>query len=109
MEIQLDFITGQDEKGEDIVETKTFVANSPKALLVRRATELEKEVNFSHFTPETLDLVADYICQIYKNKFTRDDLYNGLDSDKLFSTYTSSVERIIHGAVSRLETFPQEQ
>jgi len=108
MEIKLDFITGKDEKGEEIVEVRTFVANKPKALLVRRATEIEKEVDFSHFTPETLDIAVDFICQIYNNKFTRDELYNGLESDKLFSTYSKSVEEVIHGVTSILDTFPKE-
>ena len=108
MQIKLEFVTGKDEKGEDITVIKTFVANSPKARLVRRATEIEKEVDPSHFTPETLDIVADFLCEIYKNKFTRDELYDGLDSEKLLPTYIDSVDIIVHGVTSRLATFPTE-
>ena len=108
MEIKLEFVTGKDDKGKDKTIIKTFVANKTKAILVRRATEIEKEVDFSHFTPETLDIAVDFICQIYNNQFSRDELYNGLESEKLFSTYTNSVEAVIHGVTNRLATFPAE-
>mgnify|MGYP001597607258 CR=1 FL=1 len=108
MEISLDFITGKDKSGEDIVKTKLFVANKPKARLVRRAAEIEKQIDFTHFTPETLDIAVDFLCEIYNNKFTRDELYDGIESDKLFTTYTDTVNRVINGVISKLDTFPQK-
>jgi len=108
LELQLEFITGQDKNGEDIIEIKTFVAKSPKARLVRRATELTETIDFSHFTPETLDMAVDFLTEIYKGKVTRDEIYDGLDSEKLLTTFTESIQIIINGVTSRLATFPEE-
>jgi hypothetical protein len=108
MEIKLDIVTGKDEKGEDIIKTNTYVAKNPKARLVRRVLEIEKEYDFNHFTPDSLDVAVDFICEIYKDKFTRDELYEGLDSDKLLLTYRKSADEIINGVTSKLATFPTE-
>ena len=108
MEIKLDFITGQDGNGEDTIETRTFVQNHPKAFLIRRATVIEQENDLNHITPDSLDIIADFICEIYHNKFTRDELYNGLDSAKLLPAYKDSTREIIYGVTSRLDTFPEE-
>ena len=108
MELKLEFVTGQDKDGEDIVETRTFVTNKIKARLVRRALEVRQEVNPDDFTPEALDKLADFTCETYKNKFTRDQLYDGLESDQLIPTLRGTMESVINGVTSRLDTFPQK-
>ena len=109
MEIQLDFITGENDKKEDIVITKTFVENHTKAKLIRRAIAIENENNLNQITIETLDIMADFLCDVYHNKFTREELYDGLDSAKLLSTYRETVREVIYGVTSILDTFPEEQ
>ena len=109
MEIKLEYITGTDANGEEIVEQKTFVTNKIKARLVRRATEITQGVDFSDLTPESLDRLIDFVCEVYKNKFTRDELYDGLDADKLIPTLLETIQGITEGVTSRLEKFPSEQ
>lgn len=109
MELKLEFITGTDKKGGDIVEEKTFVARKVKARLVRRATEITKGVDFNNLTPDSLDRLIDFVCEVYKFKFTRDELYDGLDADKLIPTLLDTIQGITDGVTSRLETFPAKQ
>ncbi|HEY5576206.1 MAG TPA: hypothetical protein VIK34_05755 [Clostridiaceae bacterium] len=106
MELKLEIVTGQDASGEDMVEQKTFVTNKIKARMVRRSTEITKEVDFNSLTPEGLDKLIDFVCEVYKNKFTRDDLYDGLDADKLIPTLVATIQGITEGVTSRLENFP---
>lgn len=106
MELKLEFVTGQDASGEDITEIKTFVTNKIKARMVRRATELTKDVDFNNLTPESLDNIIDFVCEVYKNKFTRDELYDGLDAEKLIPTLVETIQGITEGVTSRLENFP---
>lgn len=107
MEIKLEFITGKDKNGEDIVEGKTFITNKIKSRLVRRALELRQEIAVNPDpTPELLDTLVDYTCEVYKYKFTRDELYDGLDSEFLFPTLQGNVERVINGVTDKLDTFP---
>jgi len=103
MEIKLEFVTGEDKS-----EIKTFVTNKIKARLARRALEVKKEVNFNDITPESLDILADFACEVYKNKFTRDEFYDGLDSDLLYPTLIDILERISNGVTDRLDTFPEK-
>lgn len=107
MELKLEFITGQDENNEDIVKQKIFVTNKMKARMVRRAAEITQDVDFNNLTPESLDRLIDFVCEVYKFKFTRDELYDGLDADKLIPTLLETIQGITDGVTSRLETFPK--
>ena len=108
MELKLEFVTGQDKDGEDIIEMKTFVTNKIKARLVRQALEVKHEINPDDFTTDTLDKLADFTCEVYKYKFTRDELYDGLVSDQLIPTLRETMEGVINGVTNRLDTFPQK-
>ncbi|MHC1731968.1 MAG: phage tail assembly chaperone G [Bacteroidales bacterium] len=109
MELKLEFITETDKNGEEIIEQKTFVTNKIKARLVRRATEITQDVDFNNLTPESLDKLIDFVCEVYKFKFTRDELYDGLAADKLIPTLLDTIQGITDGVTSRLQTFPTEQ
>ena len=108
MELKLEFITGQDKNSEDVVEVKTFVTNKIKARLARRALEVKKEINFNDFSPEGLDILVDFACEVYKNKFTRDEFYDGLETDRLYPTLIDILERISNGVSDRLDTFSEK-
>jgi hypothetical protein len=109
MEIRLEFIKEIDKNGDEVIEHKTFVINKIKARLVRRATEITLGVDFNNLTPESLDKLIDFVCEVYKFKFTRDELYDGLDADKLIPTLLDTIQGITDGVTSRLQTFPAEQ
>jgi len=109
MELKLEYITGQDAAGEDIIATKTYTSNKVKARMVRRATEITDGVDFNNLKPADLDRIIDFVCEVYKNKFTRDELYDGLDADKLIPTLLETIQGITAGVTSRLENFPAQQ
>lgn len=109
MQIKLDFITGQDTEGEDIVVTRTFVAINPKSRLIRKSIELAKEIDFTKEldSVEDLDKLVNYVCEVYRNKFTVDELYDGLGSVELIPTLIKTIEDVKNGVEDRLATFPQ--
>lgn len=109
MELKLEFIIGKDTENEDIIKCKTFSTYKVKARLVRRATEITQEIDFNNLTPESLDKLIDFVCEVYKFKFTRDDLYDGLDADKLIPTLLDTIQGITAGVTSRLENFPTKK
>lgn len=106
MEIKLDFVTGQDNDGEDIVHTKTFTTGKIKSRLVVAAFEVRDEITSTEFRTDTLHKLADFTCEVYGNKFTRDQLYDGLDSDQLIPTLKNTMEGVISGVTKRQDTFP---
>jgi hypothetical protein len=109
MQIKLDFITGQDTEGEDIVITKTFVAINPKSRLIRKAIALVKELDFTKDIEEVedLDKLVNYVCEVYNNKFTIDELYDGLGASQLVPTLLKTIGDVKNGVEDRLATFPQ--
>lgn len=109
MELKLEFITGQDKNGENIAEVKTFVTNKIKARLMVVALEVREEITSKEFGTDTLHRLADFTCEVYENKFTRDQLYDGLESHLLIPTLKDTMEGVIKGVTSRLNTFPDKQ
>jgi len=83
MELKLEFVTGQDKDGEDIIEVRTFVTNKIKTRLASRAMEIEKEIIKNDGTPEGMNKIADFMCEAYGNRFTRDELFDGLELNQL--------------------------
>ena len=106
MELKLEFVTGQDKDGEDIVEAKTFTTGKIKSRLVVAAFEVRDEITSTEFKTSTLHKFADFACDVYENKFTRDQLYDGLDSDQLIPTLRETMEGVISGVTKRQDTFP---
>ena len=107
MELKLEFVTGQDNDGEDIVEVKTFTAKKIKSRLVVMAFEVRAEIASKEFGADSLHKLADFTCEVYGNKFTRDELYDGLESHLLIPTLQETMEGVINGVTKRTETFPK--
>ena len=74
---------------------KTFVSNFISARLLRRTLEISKQVNFNDVSPEELDTMVDFIVEIFKSKFTRDDVYDGIASKELIPTITKCINEIV--------------
>lgn len=106
MEIKLEFINGQDKDGEDLVEMKTFTTRKIMSRLVVVAFEIKEELATAEFTTESLHKLADFTCEVYVNKFTRDELYDGLESHLLIQTLKDTMEGVINGVTRRQDTFP---
>ena len=108
MEIQLEFVTGQDENKEDITEIRTFTNNKVKSRTLRAAIELSENIDFSKLKGTDVDILVDFICDLYKNKFTRDEFYDGLPANLMIDIVSNIIEDIVSGATNRMATFPQE-
>ena len=74
---------------------KTFVSDFISARMLRRTLEISKKVNFNDMAPEELDTMVDFIVEIFKNKFTRDDVYDGIASKELIPTITKCINEIV--------------
>lgn len=108
MEIQLELVKGQDGTGEDITEIKTFTNNKVKSRILRNAIELSETMNFNDLKGTDIDLLVDFICGIYHDKFTRNEFYDGLPANLMIDTVTNIIEDIVNGAVDKLDTFPEK-
>ena len=82
-------------KGKD----KTYTAGFISARMVRKTIAVSQEINFDNISPEELDKLMDYIVELFRSQFTRDELYDGLASKDLIPTITS-INKVV-GAVGR--------
>ena len=94
---------------ELILDKKTYVSHPPKARMVRKAIEISQNVNFNKLTPEELDVLVQFVVDIFGNKFTIDSVYDGLDADKLITTITECIQGVVSGTAAKIEEFPNVQ
>lgn len=83
---------------------KIFVSKSIKARILRKAMAITSSVNFSDVSVENLDTVVGFLCDVYGNQFSIDDVYDGIESDKLMPLLISTISAVIGGTASKLGT-----
>ncbi len=74
---------------------KTYVADFISARMLRRTLEISEEVNFNDMKAEELDTMVDFIVELFKDKFTRDEVYDGLASNELIPTITRCINEVV--------------
>jgi len=83
---------------------KTYVADTVKARAFRKAIEITEQIDFNKLKTKDLDTLIDFVVDVYGKQFTRDELYDGLDADKLISTLSESIGGIVSGVAEKLES-----
>ena len=85
----MEIILKQDKKD------KTYTTGFISARMVRRTIEVSQGVDFDNITPEELDKLIDYIVELFGSQFTRDDVYDGLQSKDLIPTITKCINEVV--------------
>lgn len=93
---------------ELILNDKTYVMPKVKTRMLRRAIEISESINFNNLKIKDLDGLVDFVVELYGNKFSRDDFYDGLDADKLIETLNNSINGIVGNLGSKLNEFPNK-
>jgi len=83
---------------------KTYVADAAKARFFRKALEINEQTDFNQLKTKDLDKLIDFVVDVYGKQFTRDELYDGLDADKLIPTLSESISGIVNGVAEKLES-----
>lgn len=74
---------------------KTYVADFISARMLRRTLEISEDVNFNDMKAEELDTMVDFIVELFKGKFSRDEVYDGLASNELIPTITRCINEVV--------------
>lgn len=93
---------------EIALNNKAYVMPKVKTRMLRKAIEINENIDFSNMKTKDLDGLVDFIVELYGNKFTRDDFYDGLDADKLIETLNSSINGIVGNLGNKLNEFPNK-
>jgi NMD protein affecting ribosome stability and mRNA decay len=93
---------------ELILNEKTYKMPKVKTRMLRKAIEINEKIDFNSIKSKDLDGLVDFIVELYGNKFTRDDFYDGLDADKLIETLNNSINGIVGTLENKLNSFPNK-
>lgn len=93
---------------ELVLNDKTYVMPKVKTRMLRRAIEISESINFNNLKIKDLDGLVDFVVELYGNKFSRDDFYDGLDADKLIETLNNSINGIVGNLGQKLNEFPNK-
>lgn len=91
---------------ELVLNDKTYVMSKVKTRMLRKAIEINEKIDFNNLKTKDLDGLVDFVVELYGNKFSRDDFYDGLDADKLIETLNNSINGIVGTMGNKLEEFP---
>ncbi|KIV56948.1 hypothetical protein AM501_27295 [Aneurinibacillus migulanus] len=76
-------------------EEKKFGTGFISARMFRRAISLQKKMNSGFKSEEDLDEIVDYVVDMFGGKFTREQLYDGLEAEKLIPTIIDCVNQVV--------------
>lgn len=93
---------------EIVLNNKTYVMPKVKTRMLRKAIEINENIDFSNMKTKDLDGLVDFVVELYGNKFTRDYFYDGLDADKLIETLNNSINGIVGNLGDKLKEFPNK-
>lgn len=91
---------------EICLNDKTYIAPSPKARMVRKAIEITDKINFNEMQAADLDYLVGYVVDLFDKQFNLDDVYDGLDAQKLMPTLMNCIETVVGTMGAKLEQFP---
>jgi hypothetical protein len=77
------------------INGKTYVAPNPKGRIVRRAMELLDKYNDETLTERDVDLLVQYLADVYGNRFDINDAYDGIESNKVINTVFECIQAVV--------------
>ncbi|MGL5068455.1 MAG: phage tail assembly chaperone G [Sarcina sp.] len=98
MKLKIEF-----EKEGQVVE-KEFATKRMRGRALKRMLEITDVMdNAGTFTQEHYDLMCEYICEMFGNIFSVDDLLDGLDLEEIYPTFMALSEEIGKKTMKKVE------
>lgn len=101
MKIKLEIINN----GE--VEVKEFSTIRMRGRALKRMLEItdimDKAGELGVFTQEHYDLMCEFICDMFGNKFTSDELLDGMDLEEIYPTFMDLNNEIGNKTMKKME------
>ena len=101
MKIKLEILNNEE------VEIKEFSTIRMRGRALKRMLEItdvmEKAGESGVFTQEHYDLMCEFICEMYGNKFTLDELLDGMDLEDIYPTFMNLSSEIGNKTMKKME------
>ena len=101
MKINLDIY----ENGQLVEKEFSTVRMRGRALkrMLEVSDVMERASENGIFTQEHYDLMCEFICEMYGDKFTVDDLLDGIDLEEIYPTFMELTKEIGNKTMTKLE------
>ena len=101
MKIKLEIMNNEE------VEIKEFSTIRMRGRALKRMLEItdvmEKAGEAGVFTQENYDLMCEFICEMYGNKFSVDELLDGMDLEEIYPTFMDLSTEIGNRTMKKME------
>lgn len=101
MKIKLEIMNNEE------VEVKEFSTIRMRGRALKRMLEIsdvmEKAGEAGVFTKEHYDLMCEFICEMYGNKFSVDELLDGMDLEEIYPTFMDLNTEIGNKTMKKME------
>lgn len=88
LQIKLKLNTGKrDAENKAIREEKTYMHDYISGLMFRKTVEMQTVLK-DGMDVAAVDKVANYVVELFEKQFTVDQFYDGIEANKLISTFT---------------------
>ena len=84
-------------------QNMTFVTPFISGRKLRDTIQMSDKMQKDEMTPEQIDMEIDYIVGIFGNQFTRDQFYDGIESDKVILALTDCISTVMGKVTTKLE------
>ncbi|MDO3680432.1 phage tail assembly chaperone G [Paenibacillus ehimensis] len=75
-------------------EEKTFTQDFVSGRIFRKTLEMQKKIE-GDIDVSTLDLLVDYVVELFGKQFTRDDFYDGIEAKRLIPTIVGCIQSVV--------------
>jgi hypothetical protein len=83
-------------------EEKTFLAHFVKGRILRRAFEINKKLKDVDEL-EMLDTLVEFACEVFKDQFSPDDVYDGLELEDLVPVVKGVLDEVVDKATKNIQ------
>lgn len=82
-------------QGQDI-----YVCNKVTGFLFRTALRLKERQESEGISTYLLDDMAQFVCEVFGNRFTVSELYRGLETDEILKVFNNVLRLVINATIS---------
>jgi hypothetical protein len=82
---------------------KTFYAPFIKGRILRRALQINNTLNGGDLGVEALDELVSFVCEVFNNQFTPDDVWDGMELEGMFSKLQEVFIEVVNRATSGIQ------
>lgn len=90
-------------------EKKTFTQFFIPAKFLRKALELRKDISLLDLKPEELDIVVNFVVEVFDNKFTADQVWEGISYHEIVDVIFNDIFIYILTGQKKEETSDSEE